>query len=254
MINESAARKFFPDKDPIGQLMRVTPWAKDSPAETVVGVVADAKHRGVDLPSGDAVYVPLQGEPEMKFTETQLRMLVIVRTAHRPEAMASTVEAAVRRIDSSLPLSLVRTMDRVVWEAVAKPRFISLLMSVFAVLALTLAAIGVYGVMSYTVEQRTREIGVRVALGAQAGSVQSMVLFQTLTVALWGAAAGLLGALVGAFVLRATLARILFETAAVDPLVMLLVAALILAVAALASWFPARRASRVDPMIALRAE
>ena len=254
VINESAARKFFPGKDAVGQLMRVTPWVKDSPAETVVGVVADAKHRGVDLPSGDAVYVPLQGEPEMRFTATQLRLLVIIRTAHRPEAMASTVEAAVRRIDSSLPLSLVRTMDRVVWEAVAKPRFISLLMTVFAVLALTLAAIGVYGVMSYTVEQRTREIGVRVALGAQATSVQSMVLGQTLAVAVWGAVAGLLGALVGAFVLRATLARILFETAAVDPVVMFLVAALILAVAALASWFPARRASRVDPMIALRAE
>jgi predicted permease len=254
VINESAARKFFPGKEAVGQLMRVTPWVKDSPAETVVGVVADAKHRGVDLAPGDAVYIPLQGEPQMLFPATQLRLLVVVRTAHRPEAMAKTVEDAVRRIDSSLPLSLVRTMDRVVWEAVAKPRFISLLMSVFAVLALTLSAIGVYGVMSYTVEQRTREIGVRVALGAQAGSVQSMVLRQTLTVALWGAGAGLLGALLGAFVLRATLAQVLFETAAADPVVMLLVAALILGVAALASWFPARRASRVDPMIALRAE
>jgi len=254
VLNESAARKFFPGKDAVGQLMKVSPWVKDSPAETVVGVVADAKHRGLDRASGDAVYIPLQGESQMLFPRIELRFLVIVRTAHRPEAMAKTVEDAVRRIDSSLPLSLVRTMDRVVWEAVAKPRFISLLMSVFAVLALTLAAIGVYGVMSYTVEQRTREIGVRVALGAQAGSVQSMVLRETLTVALWGAGAGLLGALLGAFVLRATLAQILFETAAADPVVMLLVAVLILGVAALASWFPARRASRVDPMIALRAE
>ena len=254
VINESAARKFFPGRDAVGQLMRTTPWVKDSPTETVVGVVADAKHRGVDQPSGDAVYIPLQGMPQMKYTTTPLRLLVVVRTAQRPEAMASTVEAAVRRIDSSLPLSLVRTMDRVVWEAVAKPRFISLLMFVFALLALTLAAIGVYGVMSYTVEQRTREIGVRVALGAQARSVQSMVLRQTLTVALWGAGAGLLGALLGTFALRATLSTVLFETAAADPVVMLLVATLILTVAALASWFPARRASRVDPMTALRAE
>ncbi len=252
VLNESAARKFFPGVDAVGQAVRVMPQKPGAPLATVVGVVADAKHHGLNEPSGDALYVPLQGVGQLGF-RSRARMFVVVR-GQNAGALPSTVEAAVRRLDSSIPLSLVRTMDRVVWEAVAKPRFVTLLMSVFAVLALLLAAMGVYGVMSYTVTQRTREIGVRVALGAQAHTVEGMVLRQTLGVALWGAATGLVAAVVAAVVLRSTLAEILYKTSATDPLVIGVVSVLVLAVAALASWIPARRATRVDPLIALQAE
>ena len=252
VINQSAARKFFPGRDPVGQQLRVNPWKEGSPLETVVGVVADVKQSGLDQPAGDVVYLPLRAAAEIKFRTPQ-RLRAIVRS-DAPPALVSTVEAAVRRLDGSLPLSLVRTMDEVVWESVAKPRFIAVLMSLFAVLALMLAATGVYGVMSYTVEQRTRELGVRLALGAQSRQVRTMVLGQSVGVALWGTGAGLLGVLLASFLLRRTFSTVLYETAAADPVVMLLVSALIVAVAALAAWVPARRATRVDPLIALRAE
>ncbi len=252
VINQSAARKFFPGRDPIGQQIRVNPWKEGSPFETVVGVVADAKQSGLDQPAGDVVYLPLRAATTIKF-KTPQRLRGIVRSG-APAALVSTVEAAVRRLDNSLPLSLVRTMDEVVWESAAKPRFITVLMSLFAVLALTLAATGVYGVISYTVEQRTRELGVRLALGAQSRRVRTMVLGQSVGLALWGAGAGLLGVLLASFLLRGTFSSVLYETAVADPVVMLLVSALILAVAALAAWVPAQRATRVDPLIALQAE
>ena len=252
VINASAARKFFPGIDAVGQVVRVMPGRDASPLATVVGVVAEAKHHGLNEPSGDALYIPLHGVGQLGF-RSRARMFVLVR-GHNAGALPPTIEAAVRRVDSSIPLSLVRSMDRVVWEAVAKPRFVTLLMSVFAGLALLLAAMGVYGVMSYTVTQRTREIGVRVALGAQARAVQGMVLGQTLAVALWGAGTGLVAAILAAMVLRTTLAEILYQTTATDPLIVTGVSVLVLAVAALASWIPARRATRVDPLVALQAE
>ncbi|CAN5880254.1 ABC transporter permease [soil metagenome] len=245
VINEMAARRYFPDEDAIGQRIRLGwgPGDDRFAGGEVVGVVADVRQVG---PSED--YVP---EIYLPYTQVPVSdMSVIVRTAGDPLALAGVLRSQVRELDPNLPLSNLRTLDQLVAQSVAQPRFYMLLLTVFAAVALALAAIGIFGVMSYSVAQRTREIGIRVALGAEPQRVLQLVVGRALRLALLGVAVGLLGALA----LTRLLESLLFGVSTTDPLTFVAVAVLLAAVALLASYLPARRASGVDPIVALRAE
>jgi putative ABC transport system permease protein len=250
VVNETLARTFFPGKDPVGQAIHLAPWNDKIPRQTIVGVVADVKQQGLARPSGTEAYIPLPFTATM--SQVPLTLSVVVR-AERPAALAGAVEATVRGLDPSLPLSKVRTMDALLWEAVAKPRFLTFVMAIFGALALLLAVLGVYAVMSISVAQRTRELGIRMALGARAGGVQRLVLREGMVLVGAGIVLGLLIALALNAALAGVLATVLYRTPALDPLTFAAVGALIGAVAAVACWVPARRATRVDPMVALRA-
>jgi putative ABC transport system permease protein len=208
--------------------------------------VADAKHISL---REDAV-------PEMYVLYTQkqwpsmLNMRVAVRTKTEPASMTESVRAALRSIDPDLPLAKVATLATLVSDSLAQPRFSMLLLASFGVLALLLASIGMYGVISYSVMQRTQEIGIRMALGAERRSVFSMVLRQGTRLALVGVAVGL----AGAFAVTRTMTRFLYGVQATDPLTFACVSLLLVAIALLACYLPARRATRVDPIVALRYE
>ena len=177
-------------------------------------------------------------------------MTLVVRTPGAPSALTSQVKDAIRQLDPNLPVADVRTMEDVVGGAMSTPRFTSVLLSIFAVLALTLSAIGIYGVLSYVVSRRTREIGIRVAIGAARGDVLQMVLGSGVSLALAGIALGL----VLAFGVTRLLRGLLHGVTPADPATFAAVAALLTVVAALASLVPAWRASRVDPVVALKSE
>jgi putative ABC transport system permease protein len=181
-------------------------------------------------------------------------MIVVVRTQGDPRAMAAAVEHAIAELDPTLPVSDVKTMDDVLWEAVARPRFLTFLLGAFAVLALVLAAVGIYGVMSYTVAQRTHEIGIRMALGATPKSVRWMVLRQAGALTLVGVGVGLVAAVAVSSALGAQLSSMMFESERVEPMTFAAVGVIVLAAAMLASYVPARRATRVAPTVALRSE
>ena len=254
VVNQTLAREFFPGLDPIGRSIQLAPWRTDVPRQTIVGVVADVKQLGLAAPSGTEAYIPLAFAPQLSSSgSAPLTMSVAVR-ASEPAALAGAIEAAVRRLDPSLPLSSVRTMDGLLWDAVARPRFLTWLMALFGGLALLLAVIGVYGVMSISVERRTRELGIRMALGARAEQVQRMVMRQGLLLVGSGIAAGMLVAVALNTALARTLAGVLYDTPPLHAPTFAAVAALVGAAAALACWVPAWRATRVDPMVALRDE
>jgi putative ABC transport system permease protein len=177
-------------------------------------------------------------------------MLLLVRTSGSPASLAGPIRRAVAALDPDLPVSDIRTLDERLDQSVAQPRVSMIVLGIFAVMALVLAAVGIYGVLSYTVTQRTRELGIRMALGAESKSVMRLVVGQAMTPVLIGVILGLAGAW-GATRLMSSL---LFGVSATDPLTFLAVALFLLVVAALASWLPARRATMVDPLIALRAE
>ena len=209
----------------------------------VVGIVGDV--RGSDVTAA--------GEPGIYFPHTQVpsrQLSMILRTGTDPMRLVPAVRSAVQELDPNLPIYNARTMEQVVGQSVSQPRFYMLLLSVFAATALLLSAIGIFGVMSSVVAQRTREIGIRIALGAAPRRVVRGVVGGALTLAMGGVALGLVGALAGARVLD----TLLFGVTPTDPLTLVGVAVILTAVAAAASYFPARRAVRVDPMVALRGE
>jgi len=246
IVDETAARRYWPGLDPIGRrFAAINPRfpPKTPHWMTVIGVVADVRHAALDAVSGPQYYVPyFRGEWRNAF--------LVVSTAGEPASLANSVRTAVASADRHAVVTEVRPMEALLASSTAQPRFRTRLLTAFSLLALLLAAAGIYGVMACVVERRTAEIGVRMALGARATDVFRMVLGRGLLLAGAGLALGGLAA----SLLRTWIASLLFETSPSDPLALTLAAALLLATALAACWRPARRAARVDPLVALRHE
>jgi putative ABC transport system permease protein len=239
IVNETFVKTFWPGvADP---LSRRVGRAEQKRWMTVVGVVEDVKHYGVEEPMRPGVYLPLTAAPSATMT-------VAIRTKADPQAFTATARAAVRELDPALALYRIRTMEQALSQSLLQRRLYSWLIGVFAAIALVLALGGAYGVTSYLVSQRTREIGIRVALGARPGQVIWLVVWQGLALALAGLAIGLLGA----FALSRALESLLFGVTPTDPVTYLAVGGFLVLVAFGASLVPARRAARVDPLVALR--
>jgi len=248
VINQTMAKLFWGNRSPLGQ--RIRPDGDDrAPWLTVVGVVADVKQGGLDHKTGTEVYF-LSEQTQENLGDVQRTMYLLLKTKKDPMSLAGPARAEIRRLDPTLPVSEVRPMSRVVYSSVAQPRFIAFLVVIFAVVALTLAAVGTYGVLAYTVELRTQEIGVRMALGAQAIQVLRMILKQ----GAWLVGSGLLLGVVGALALRRALASVLFGVAPTDPGIFAFVLVVLALVGFLACYLPAQRAMRTDPLVALRRE
>jgi predicted permease len=239
LINEEAARRFFAGRDPLGQ--QIAFWGSD---RTIVGVVSDERFHGLAADPPPAVYAPLAQCPSANGAGS-----LLVRAQGDPAALAPAVRAAIREVDPELAVFGVEPLEKTLAESIAKQRFTMLLVAVFAGLALALAVVGVYGILSYLVAQRTAEMGIRMAMGAAPGNVVRLIVVQGARLALWGLAIGLAAALA----LTRFLRTLLFAVGAADPVTYAAVLALVFAAAVLASWFPARRATRGDPMLALRA-
>jgi putative ABC transport system permease protein len=244
VVSEKTAKYYWPDADPIGKRMKNGNTTTDGPWRTVIGVVKDVRQN-------DFVAEP---KMQMYFTYRQLRSLMpnalIMRTAIDPLSLATSVRNAIWAVDKDQTVANIDSMEHIVAGAVARQRFSMLLLAIFAGVALVLAAVGIYGVMSYSVAQQTREIGIRMALGAQRSDVLKMTVKQGLRLVVFGLAIGL----VAAFILTRVMATLLFGISATDPLTFISISFVLLAVAILASYIPALRATRVDPMIALRAQ
>ena len=245
IINQSAVKRFWQGPDPIGE--RISVGAPQRWME-IVGVVGDIKHEGLDTESTPEVYMPYQQEFTALGTGLPRGLSVVVRTSGDVESIAPLLRSAVASVDAQQSVGLIHPMDDLIAQSVAPRRLNLLLLSVFALVALTLTAAGLYGVMAYVVTQRTREIGVRMALGATPGSVLGLVLRQAGVMT----AAGILIGLAGAYAFARYLASLLFHVSAADPTVYAAVSAVLAAVAFLAIVIPCSRATRVDPLTALR--
>lgn len=243
VVNQTLARVYWPGESAIGHRMKPG-GAKDW--STVVGVVADVKNAGIDKPTGTELFLPYRQTQGFGIRNAYL----LVRTVGDPDKLVSPVRREINAIDSSLPVSSVRTMEEVMGAAQSRPRFIALLLTMFAGVALVLAAVGLYGVISYSVAQRTGEFGIRMALGAAPGNVLGMVVGQGLRLGLIGVVIGGLGAAI----LTRFMRGLLFGVGAFDPLTFITMAGVLGAVMLAACYVPARRATRVDPMVALRYE
>jgi len=244
IISKTLAEQFFPGQDPIGKSIKLPP--KKFPVMTIVGVAADVKHFTVREKTGPEFYVMYTQKPY----PDMLTMQVALRTQADPRAIIGSARESVRSVDPALPLAKVSTLATLVDDSMTQSRFSMLLLTAFAVLALLLASIGIYGVISYAVAQRTQEFGIRLALGAQPRNVFSIILAQGARLAGFGIAIGLVAAVGVARLMRA----LLFGVQPLDPLTFAVVPVLLLAVALLACYLPARRATRVDPLVALRCE
>ena len=244
VLSESTARRFWGDENPIGKRVKITwPPGSDNPWMTVVGVVGDVKHMGVGQPVLSMCFRPFSQWPWRSAT-------VVLRTTGDPARAASSLRTAVRQVDPLQPIYRVKTMDSVLSDSLSEQRVSTSLLTTFAGLAFGLAVIGIYGVVSYSVSQRTHDIGIRLALGARSGDILRMVLGNGLLLTLAGVAIGL----AGAFALTRFLESMLFGVTSTDPLTFGSAAVILLLVALLACYIPARRATKVDPMVALRYE
>ncbi len=244
IINSAMAKKFWPGEDAIGK--QVAPASKKYPAETIIGIVADVKRLSLREDPPPEMYVPYN----QKVWPSLLTMDVILRTKVDPASLTDDVRNALRSVDPDLPMAKISTLDTIVDDSMTLPRFAMFVLGSFAGLALLLASVGMYGVISYFVGQRTREIGVRVALGAQRRDVFEMVLGQGARLAVIGIALGLLAALAA----TRMMVSFLYGVQPIDPLTFAALPFLLLSIALLACYVPARRAMRVDPMVALRHE
>lgn len=256
VVNEAFVAKFFPGEDPLGKQLRVIDY-DDARArvQTIVGVVADLKQAGIDQPAGTELFLPMVQVATI-FTPPQpvSTMYTLLRTSGDPAQVLPAAQRAVAELDPQLPMFEARTMDDVLWEAVARPRFLTFLLTSFAAIALLLAAVGIYGVMAHTVAQRTHEIGLRVALGAQPRQVRALVLRQASTLVAAGITVGLGVAIALEQVLTSSLHGLFYGAQLSQPILLAGVALAVAATALLATWIPARRATRVEPTVALRSE
>jgi predicted permease len=251
IVNETLVNTFWKDRDPIGQTLKpgFAPFAQ-VPDFTVIGVAKDVKQGGVDKKTGTELYTLIDqqamSKPPINFVPTTLHM--VLRTTLPPASLRTTLEALVREGDPSVPIVRLRDMESVFNQSIERPRLLAQLLGGFAGLALLLAAIGTYGVLSYMVAERRREIGIRMALGADQGNVLAQVLKQGLLLTTVGVMVGL----AGAFALNRLIASMLYGVQPTDPATLAIVVATITLVAAIACWLPAWRASRVDPIVVLR--
>jgi putative ABC transport system permease protein len=239
VINETRARRVFPGEDPIGKRSSNT-----QAAPTIVGVVADVKRYGLEAEARPEIYYPILQNLDVG------DISLVVRTAGDPLKLAPAARRQVREIDANLPVMDVMSMEQRLAESVEPRRFQMLLFGLFTTLALIIATVGIYGVISYAVSQRRHEIGIRMALGAQSSDVVRMVIWRGLCLTLIGVALGLAAALAMTRVMK----NLLFDVSATDPMTFALIALLLVGVALVASYIPARRATKVDPLKALRHE
>ncbi|HXD34187.1 MAG TPA: ABC transporter permease [Pyrinomonadaceae bacterium] len=244
IANESMVRTYFKDEDPIGKRVG---WARDPQVHwiTIVGVVGDVKHFGLDLPDAPGLYMPYtQINPWKRW------MTFVARTQADPNTMGQAIKQQIWKVDPQLPVTKAQTMNEVAASSFAARSFNMLLLAIFAGLALVLAAVGIYGVMSYAVTQRTQEIGIRMALGARSPDVLRLILRTGMTMTLIGVVIGV----AGAFALTRVMSTLLFGVTPTDKLTFAAVSLVLIIVALLACYLPARRATKVDPMVALRYE
>jgi putative ABC transport system permease protein len=238
IVNKTAASKLFPGGNALGNAITM-----QGTRLTVVGVVSDMRFMSRKAPPEPQIYTPIDKEVESGLT-------VLVRTPNDPTAVASSLRALVHSIDPKQPVDQIVTMDKLLANAVQEPRTQTVLLGIFAALAFAMACLGIYGVVAYSVTQRTREIAVRVALGAERASVVQLVLGQGIVLAVLGALVGAAGSIWATKLVAASL----YDVKPLDPIVFALTALLLLGVSAVASFIPARRATRIDPMMVLRGE
>ena len=255
IINEAMVRQFWPKGDPLNDRLEIGPGMGPvfgEPPRQVIGVVGDTRDGGLNQDPGPTMYIPVAQMPD-KVTKLNSRIAPlwwIVRTRMEPHTLSAAVTSAIRESTGGLPVAHIRSMDDIVVETTSRERFNMLLLSVFGASALLMAAIGIYGLMAYSVQQRTQEVGVRMALGAQPSNIRNMVIRQGMLLA----GIGLVIGIGGAFWLTKFLTGFLFGVKAWDPAAFILTPIFLCAVALLAVWVPARKATRVDPISALRFE
>jgi ABC-type antimicrobial peptide transport system permease subunit len=248
IVNQEFVKRYFPNENPIGKRIELG-WDQDTASTggnmtlggEIVGVVANVKRRGLSQEVFPETYASYMQPTFSNFS-------VVVRSTADPSTVMAAIRAQIRELDRDLPLSDLRQLKELVAASVSRPRFYTTILGVFASIALILAAVGIYGVISYAVSLRTRELGIRIALGATGRQVSGLVLQQGVGLAIAGVAVG--GA--GAYWLTRLLSKLLFGVSATDPLTFVGVAALLTAIAAIASFVPARRAAKVDPLLAMR--
>src|SRR5581483_1297513 len=243
IINQSIARRYFPNGDALGKRIRFGPPEDNEPWHTIIGVAGDVKQTGLDDHAFFCAYLPFNE----RATGT---MDIVVRTSSSPEGLAQAVRSAVKDLDSSLPIIGLRSMDEIVSRSMWQQRLYSRLFALFGIVALVLAAVGIYGVMSYTVSQRTHEIGIRMALGAQAFDVLKSVLREGLLQIIIGLVIGLAASLA----LTRLMETVLFEVKTTDVATFTVVSALLALIALAACFIPARKASKVEPLVAMRTD
>ncbi len=245
LVNEAFAKRWFPGENAVGKSIGMGPTRINGPPSQVqiIGVVADIRQTAMDEPARETIY-------ENNMVNGRVKVALVARTAGEPLAMARKLREAIWSLDKQQPIASIETFDDVVSESMARPRLLTVLLGAFGALGLILGALGIYGVLAYLVNERQREIGVRIALGAPASSVLWMFVGRGLALTITGLAIGLGGALM----LTRLMSGVLYGVKPTDPLTFAGVGAILLAVAALASWLPARRAAHVDPVEALRSD
>jgi putative ABC transport system permease protein len=245
VVNEALASKYLPGVDPVGRRLKIggpeRPIGPRNPWMEIVGVVGDIKYSGLDATPEPTYYMPYRQNPWNG-------QFVVVRTASNPSALASAARDAVAALDRNVPIARLRTMDDLMTASVAPPKFRTIVVAIFALVGVLLAAIGVYGVISYAVSERTHELGVRIALGAARGDVVRLVLGEAVLLATAGISIGL----AGAFATTRLIQSLLFGVTSTDAATFAGISALLFTTALIASYVPTHRATRIDPMVALR--
>jgi predicted permease len=248
IVSESLARKYWPGESPVGK--RLKPKFAGSSWCVVVGVVADVRHWGTDVDIEPTAYYPYTQVPDSMRPLIEANMGIALRSSLAQSGLLRSINAAAAAVNQNVPLYDVKTMDSMLADAGSLRNFDLSLLAAFSLLALSLAAVGVYAVMAYSVSQRTREIGIRIALGAHSRDVLRLILRQGAGLAIAGSLIGVAGAVL----LRKIMASLLYGLSANDPLILSIVPCVMVLVLLLACWLPARRAAEIDPIVALRSE